>query len=209
MALLGAVVAAISTQPGVASAQGCSCPDGQPVAAAFVAAAAFADSDGVFEGRVQEVTPDGATVRVTLEVVQHWKGVESERAVVETSAAGCGVPFTEETSWLVYARRRAEGWTTDLCTGTRRIEDAGEALAALGAGVVPVDLTDEDDVEEPSAQERSARPRPRRGGCASCAVGARQDARPPMLASLVVSLGALAVRRRPARPSRRRGLQLA
>jgi hypothetical protein len=149
-----------------ARAQACACP-GAPSPAELVPATSFAAADAVFEGRVREVSTEGDGLRVTFEVVQHWKGMEAERAVVQTRSAACGVPFTEETSWLVYARRAGHAWTTDLCAGTRRVEDASAALAELGAGVVPVDITEDDEVERPAERDR-----PQRAGCASCTVGA-------------------------------------
>lgn len=184
-AVLGAMVVCASAGRALA----CTCP-GSPPPAELVPATSFAAADAVFEGRVMEVASSGAGLEVTLEVVQHWKGIESERATVRTASAGCGVPFSEETSWLVYARRDGEAWTTDLCAGTRRIEDAAAALAELGAGVVPVDITDDDEVEEP-AQSTA----PRRGGCASCAVGSSSDRHAGGVAVALAVL-AFALRRR-------------
>ncbi|MCZ7683547.1 MAG: hypothetical protein M5U28_34125 [Sandaracinaceae bacterium] len=130
-------------------------------------------------------------MRVTMEVVQHWKGVESERVVVQTAAdsAMCGVAFQPETSWLVYATREGEALRAGLCSRTARIEEAAEDLAELGAGVVPVDVGEDDEVEEPASRER-----PARGGCASCAV-ARRDVDPPALAAALLAVLALLARR--------------
>lgn len=157
--------------------------------------AAFSRADAVFEGRVVEVergSDPSAPVRVTMEVVQHWKGVESERVVVETAAdsAMCGVAFAPQTSWLVYASREGGALSAGLCSRTARIEEAAEDLAELGAGVVPVDIGEDDEVEEPASRER-----PARGGCASCAV-ARRGVDPPALAALLAALALLARRRR-------------
>ncbi len=153
---------------------------------------AFGRADAVFEGRVLEVErgegPTGS-LRVTMEVVQQWKGIESERVIVETAAdpGMCGVAFVPDTSWLVYAVREGGTMTTTLCSRTALVLDAEEDLAELGAGVVPVDIDDDDEVEEP-------RERPARGGCASCAVAPREPAPlAPLSAALVL---ALAVARR-------------
>lgn len=130
---------------------------------------AFERADAVFEGRVLEIeraTDPTSPIRVTLAVVQHWKGIDTERAVLETSAGGtaaCGVPFEVHTSWLVYAAREGGALTASLCSRTSRIEDAREDLAALGAGVVPVEVGPEDEVERRAPDEP-----PARGGCASC-----------------------------------------
>jgi len=135
---------------------------------------AFASHAAVFEGRVVEVRgaadPAGATVAV-LEVVQGWKGMELERVEVSTPASSsmCGISFEPETSWLIYADRAGDAFTTDLCQRTRPIESADEDIAFLGAGVVPVEITEDDEVE-PADEEP-----PARGGCGSCAVTPTQS----------------------------------
>jgi hypothetical protein len=126
---------------------------------------AFGQVDAVFEGRVLEIDRSGGSLRVTLAVVQHWKGIGTERVVVETAAdsAACGVAFEVETSWLVYAEREGELLRASLCSRTARIEEAQADLAELGAGVVPVEIGPSDGVEEEEPDEP-----PARGGCASC-----------------------------------------
>lgn len=181
------VVATLLLSLAPARALACSC-------VAMDVEAAFSRADAVFEGRVLEVergSDPSAPVRVTMEVVQHWKGVESERVVVQTAAdsAMCGVAFQPETSWLVYATREGEALRAGLCSRTARIEEAAEDLAELGAGVVPVDVGEDDEVEEPASRER-----PARGGCASCAV-ARRDVDPPALAAALLAVLALLARR--------------
>ncbi|MCB9594992.1 MAG: hypothetical protein H6719_19905 [Sandaracinaceae bacterium] len=169
--------------PGVASA--CSCVE-------VSAEGAFDASGAVFEGRVVEVRrpddPSGALVAV-MEVVQHWKGITTERVEVSTPAASsmCGISFEPETSWLVYADPVGDVFTTGLCARTRRIEDAEEDIAFLGAGVVPVEVTDEDEVEPEAADEP-----PARGGCASCATA---PSGPSGVALLAIALGVLVTRR--------------
>lgn len=156
---------------------------------------AFSQADAVFEGRVLEVeraADPSAPLRVTLEVVQQWKGVESERVVVETpsNSAMCGVAFEPSTSWLVYAAGEGEVRTVSLCSRTARIEDASEDLAELGAGVVPVEITADDEVEPPAARRR-----PARGGCASCSASASASERRAVAIALL-ALAALLARRR-------------
>lgn len=174
-----ALVVSASSLP-ASNARACSCVQVSPAQARDEHAA-------VFEGRVLQIfapAPGDPSGRrsVVFEVVQQWKGIESERATVSTAAssAACGVAFEADTSWLVYADDGPDGLVTGLCSRTRRIEDAEEDLAALGAGVVPVDITEADEVEPPAEREP-----PARGGCASCAVAAR---RPPPLGLAVVFL---------------------
>ena len=131
---------------------------------------AFAQHAAVFEGRVVEVRrpddPSGALIAV-LDVVQQWKGISAERVEVSTPSQSslCGIEFEPGTSWLVYADGQEGGWSTDLCARTRLMSEADEDLAAFGAGVVPVEITEEDEVEPQPTREAP----PARGGCASCA----------------------------------------
>ena len=172
-----ALLAALA--PGSAAA--CSCVE-------LTAERAFEQHAVVFEGRVLETTPPdepSGALRVVLEVVQRWKGADSERIELVTPAVEsmCGVSFVPETSWLVYADVGADGaMTTGLCDRTRRIEQAEEDLAFLGAGVTPVDIGEEDEVEDPAEDEA-----PARGGCASCAAAPARSG-VPLLALLVVAL---------------------
>ncbi|MBX3275435.1 MAG: hypothetical protein KF729_34540 [Sandaracinaceae bacterium] len=158
-----------------ARAAACSCM-------AITALQAYEGHTVVFEGRVLEVRsaadPSGANV-VRFEVVQHWKGVETEAIEVETgtSSAACGIAFEPGTSWLVYANDDAGVLRTGLCGRTQRIEDAAEDLATLGAGVVPVEVGDADEVEGPATREP-----PARGGCGSCASASRGASGPTWLA---------------------------
>ena len=157
---------------------------------------AFERADAVFEGRVLDVQAgaDPSTpTHVTLEVVQQWKGVDRERVELETpaSSASCGVAFEVGTSWLVYAERVDGALHAGLCSRTKRIEEAQEDLAELGAGVVPVDVGDTDGVEA-----RQTEP-PARGGCASCSVTSKTAGLPT--GGLVMAALMLGVWMRPRR----------
>ncbi|MBZ0119375.1 MAG: hypothetical protein K8H88_20470, partial [Sandaracinaceae bacterium] len=110
----------------------------------------FAAADAVFEGRVISVEASASGLRATLAVVQTWKGADHERVVVLTPAgeALCGVSFAPQTSWLVYANELPGGeLETGICLRTRPIEEAANDVAVFGAGVVPVDVGPEDEVE--------------------------------------------------------------
>lgn len=185
-------LALVTLLPRPASA--CSCVETSPQAA-------FDTHGAVFEGRVVETTPaedPAGVMHVVLEVVQQWKGVDSERVELTTPAMGsmCGVTFEPETSWLIYADVGSGGeLSTDICQRTRRIEDAEEDIALLGAGVTPIDITEADEVEGPGEREA-----PARGGCASCAtVPVRSGV--PLLAVLVVGVFVLRRNRRGPHPS--------
>jgi len=168
-----------------APAAACSCVE-------LSAQDAFDQHAAVFEGRVVEVhRPDdpGGALRVVLDVVQHWKGVTTERVELSTPAASslCGVSFEPETSWLVYAEAADGALSTDICHRTRPMADASEDLATLGAGVVPVEITEEDEVEPPADDDP-----PARGGCASCSSA---PGRPAFGGLFALALGLLLIRR--------------
>ncbi len=181
----------LASMLGAERASACSCME-------MDVATAVERADAVFEGRVVEVVrgaDPSLPVRVRLEVVQQWKGVDDEHVTVETAAdsAACGVAFEEDTSWLVYATRADGVLRTGLCSRTKRIEDADEDRAELGAGVVPVDVSESDGVEEPAHEP------PARGGCASCAVTTRSRPGPLRTLAIGLAVAALVLRRRRAR----------
>lgn len=185
LAFVTLLAATLAPRPAAA----CSCVEVPPQAA-------FDQHPAVFEGRVIELYPaddPGGVNRVVLEVVQQWKGIDHERVELTTPAASsmCGVRFEVETSWLIYADQTGDALYTDICQRTRRIEDAAEDLAVLGAGVTPVDVTEEDEVEP------NADPAPARAGCASCALASDRAPLSP-LSLLVIAL--VVVRRTTGRP---------
>jgi MYXO-CTERM domain-containing protein len=146
-------------------ARACSCLE-QPFETARAGAAA------IFEGRAASVTPgeDGRLV-VTFDVVQTWRAAGHEHVEVVTAgnSAACGYPFEIGTSYLVYASE-AEGdrYVVSLCSRTAPMAASDGDRALLGSGVVPVDI-----VDDPEADEPTQRPPPTRAGCASCSVGRR------------------------------------
>ena len=183
--LLSALALAASRSP-PAVAAACSCVEVTPEAA-------FGAADAVFEGRVTAVREEADARIATLSVVQQWKGVETEAIEVRTPLAGsmCGLGFEAETSWLIYAERRGDALHTGLCARTRRVEDADDDRAFLGAGEVPVEIGPADEVE-PAAPRPAAS---RRAGCASCGV-APATTRPWALSGLLALLGLALWRRR-------------
>ena len=168
--VLGAALAGSALLPRPAHA--CTCSTETPEAQ-------FASATAVFEGRVVSVEREGAPevgparLSVTFEVVQTWKAANVERLIVTTATdeAACGIAFEQGRSYLVYAVAGSGGaLAAGLCGGTTLRESADATVAALGAGVTPVDITD----EAPPAP-RPATP-PGAGGCASCDVGAHAPA---------------------------------
>ncbi len=172
-------------------ARACSC-------AAVEQPEAFAQSASVFEGRVVSTSSaDASSLLVVLDVVRTWKGANTERTSVQTASGGaeCGYAFEPGASYLVYTYLADDAQErVSLCSRTAPIDDDGARadIAAMGAGVTPVDVSNDQDGEElvpPVSTE------PARGGCASCAAGASN--RPPAwgLASLVLAALGLALSR--------------
>jgi len=129
-------------------AAACSCLEPGPPAEALQQA------DAVFAGRVVAVERADQEVaghhlqrrKVTLDVATVWKGcgdgeplAEARRVVLWTGLGGgdCGYDFEPDASYLVYAYAAGDGeerfLTTGICSRTRRVEAAGDDLAALGA----------------------------------------------------------------------------
>jgi hypothetical protein len=96
----------------------------------------------IFTGKVIKVEPvepveKNHTVRVTIEVDSVWKGEPRGTIHVFTPEDGgaCGYGFEPGQTYLVYAKREADAadtLTTDICTRTRKLSEAGADLKELG-----------------------------------------------------------------------------
>lgn len=106
----------------------CSCAPPPPPAQARDAA------DSVFSGTVVSVTPGKNGLDVEIQVDRSWKKARCGTVVVQTpsDSAMCGYGFEVGKSYLVYADMQKGKLSTNLCSRTRTIEEAGEDLAALG-----------------------------------------------------------------------------
>ncbi len=115
----------ISSQP----AQACSCaPLPEPQQAAEGA-------DAVFSGTVLEVTSSGGLQnQVTIRVDEVWKGAKCGEVTITTplDSAACGYAFQPDTSYLIYATKEKGKLSTNLCTRTRLLSEAGDDRTALG-----------------------------------------------------------------------------
>jgi hypothetical protein len=121
--------------------------------------AALDDSNAVFVGTVEMVrqpqpelrlqrrfpfilydTPPHAGLTIRLAVAQVWRGPEYRTVTLSTGRAysGCGVPFVEGGTYLVYAYINGAGdLMTHRCSRTAPVGRAGEDLALFGAGRPP------------------------------------------------------------------------
>ena len=98
-----------------------------------------AQASAIFEGTVKAVTPNTETQfrgrEVTLEVSRAWKGVDSPEVKVLTAgtSAACGYPFTEGSTYLVYAHKEGSSpLRVSLCSHTKLIDTAKPDLKHLG-----------------------------------------------------------------------------
>jgi hypothetical protein len=107
----------------------------------------MANSDAVFSGKVMRIDSDEAPiinsadpVKVVFNVSRVWKGPEEGAIALSTAreSASCGYNFVVGEEYLVYANNSETGLTTGLCNRTMPLSSAGEDLAALGEGVIPV-----------------------------------------------------------------------
>jgi hypothetical protein len=98
------------------------------------------EAQSVFAGTVSAVGAEANGFLVTFDVEQFWKGPEGPQVTVSTpsSSASCGVEFVEGEKYLVYGSFADDGrLSTNLCTRTAPLANAGEDLAAFGAGTTP------------------------------------------------------------------------
>lgn len=122
-----------------------------------------ASAEVVFQGTVMaEPEPESVdplsnyvySYRYQLRVDRYFKGRMGRdlEIISEESGAGCGYPFQSGRSYLVYADFADDGSLgVSLCSITRPIESAGQALSLLGQGVPPEGVSQ--DVVEASEQD--------------------------------------------------------
>jgi hypothetical protein len=178
-----AIALALLVQLAPSRAAACSCMAPPPPAESAQ------NSTAVFEGRVTRIDDPQGEPKVHFQVVRSFKGPSNESIEVRTanSSAACGYGFEEGKSYLVYASEESGALHTGLCSRTRLASEASEDITALGLGVTPFDPgAGSDQATPPSAP---AAPEPKKGGCASCSIGARPLNEDPSTAER--SLGAL------------------
>lgn len=121
------------------STPACSCVPPPPPDEALEA------SSAVFAGIVLDVEDHSIigdnsisfrNLTVTILVTRHWKGVYTPTVQVttESTGAGCGYPFQEGSSYLVYANGKDLFVTS--CSRTRPLRNARDDLDVLGRGTL-------------------------------------------------------------------------
>ena len=109
----------------------CSCPEPPPPAEAYE------EADAVFSGQVTNIVVDesGYYHEVTFQIIDVWKGEDSEEITVltETYSDACGYNFQINNEYLVYAYNYTWGVYTNICTRTNLLEYASEDLDYLNS----------------------------------------------------------------------------
>jgi hypothetical protein len=166
----------------------------------------------VFEGRVSKLTPLGESdLVVELSVIRTWKAANAEHILLRTrqDSAACGVPFTPNESYLIYAdaapnNASLPGLEVLHCGRTKPMSEADADIAELGMGVVPVaartgDVVAGDDPANTNTAIAEQQAKPAGAGCSRCsALGAQVRTPAPAASAALLSLGAAlwALRRR-------------
>ena len=149
--VMGLLLVTVDARPAYA----CSCAGGSD------ASGAYKDADAVFAGEMvrgglEDPNPADGTMMggVEFRVIDAWKGVSEESAVLYgqemiyygeieagemVTSNSCAYIFQKGWRYLVFADRYEGGFQTFLCDGTKKLEDAGKDLEALGppADVLP------------------------------------------------------------------------
>lgn len=101
-------------------------------------------ADAVFAGEVIGISDEKdatgfVSKTVHIQVNSVWKGPSQAVFKIATGAGGgdCGYDFTLGKSYLVYAYKKGEIYSTNICSRTQLIEQAGEDLSVLGKGDAP------------------------------------------------------------------------
>ena len=140
--VLGVVIVGFAALVRPSSAEACGC--GGTVSSST----AFNGADLVFVGSVARLDGPKPTSRVnadgsisaglgteppvaTIEVAHMFRGRAARQVVVTGDGTSCDEPFKQGETWLVYARIREGGVTTDKCTRTRPRAEATQDLVYL------------------------------------------------------------------------------
>lgn len=108
-------------------------------------------ADVIFTGELSNLSEDAdgcsgnGSWNFAMLVLEVYKGEVAERVNVRSEAAraeSCGMPVTREGRFLVYARKleNFREYASDLCMGTKKIEEASVDLTLLGDSTAPGDV---------------------------------------------------------------------
>ena len=95
----------------------------------------LAESTAVFAGKAVDHQPG----QYLFEVSEIWKGPDYEQLVIKASSESslCGIQFTLDQEYLIFAYGEDDNLRTGLCSGSRPLVNAGETVQALGEGKFP------------------------------------------------------------------------
>jgi len=95
----------------------------------------FLQRDSIFTGKVINVDKNikGGTSKIKFEIIESYKGIKDE-FIDLTSSIGeswCGITFTQNEEYLVYAYYEGEGLGTNSCTPTKKLSEAEKDILVL------------------------------------------------------------------------------
>ena len=98
-------------------------------------------SDAVFAGKVIDIQQKANFFEVTIDVQQAWKGIKNKETTIYTSkdSASCGVNFTKDVEYIIYAHNQSGELHTSLCSRTAELTNAQQDLDELGKGTIPTE----------------------------------------------------------------------
>lgn len=123
---LGVIAGMIFSFPSLSFAK--SCAETRSIEAEYEWAAA------AFTGKVQDISPtESGGFNVRFRVLTVWKGTIAEEVVVYTGHGGGdgGFPFEADSEYLVYASAYEGRLSTNICSRTALLAQAGEDIARL------------------------------------------------------------------------------
>ncbi len=84
----------------------------------------FAAADVIATAKVRNIT--GA--KAELETIQMWKGGKLKEFSVTANDSPCSFKFTLGEKYLVFAKKKKNGYVTNICSGNLPLNDAGKNI---------------------------------------------------------------------------------
>jgi hypothetical protein len=87
----------------------------------------------LWRAAVSSLKPFSKVCACQFEITKQWKGAPSKSTVVITRLTGeaCGFPFEEKKEYLVFVVTEPKDIQTGICTGTKNIGEAEQAMKQL------------------------------------------------------------------------------
>lgn len=119
-------------------------------------------SDAIFSGKViNKDTKAHSALRATSDPVEFtfsvshiWKGsidYKTVKVITASGEASCGYPFKTGESYLVYAQKAKDGFSTGICSRTKTLQSAQGDLQKLNNNSTPKKPIIKNDTEDTSS----------------------------------------------------------